>query len=139
MGTIRWSAVFVLALAFVLAASAAGAQTTPWGDPDLQGVWSNQTPVPLERPAPLGDKAFFTKEEAAEFQRTALPRLLGLVSQAVPTSGELNDVWLETSKGRVGLGLRTSLVIDPADGKVPYTPEGRKRWESVPTLEGELP
>jgi len=43
------------------------------GDPDLQGIWSNQTPVPLDR---LGEKAFFTKDEVAEFERTALQRLL---------------------------------------------------------------
>jgi hypothetical protein len=133
MGAIRWSVVLVM----VLVPAAATAQMTPWGDPDLQGVWTNQTPVPLERPAPLGDKAFFTKAEAEEFQRTALPRLLGFVAPALPTSGELNDIWLETMKGRVGPSLRTSLVIDPADGKVPYTPEGRRRWESVPSLENE--
>jgi hypothetical protein len=133
MDPIRWPLVF----AMVVASSTAAAQTTPWGDPDLQGVWSNQTPVPLERPAPLGDKAFFTKEEAAEFQRTSLVRLLGALAPATPTSGELNDIWLETAKGKVGPGLRTSLVIDPADGKVPYSPEGRRRWETVPSLEGE--
>ena len=133
MGAIRWSVV----LAMVLLPVAASAQRTPWGDPDLQGVWTNQTPVPLERPAPLGDKAFFTKEEAEEFRRTALPRLLGFLAPALPTSGELNDIWLETTKGRIGPSLRTSLVTDPADGKVPYTAQGRKRWESVPSLESE--
>ena len=50
----------------------AGAQTTPWGDPDLQGVWINQTPAPLERPAVLGDKRFFTATEAARVEETAL-------------------------------------------------------------------
>ena len=134
MGAIRWSVVLTL----VLLPVTASAQRTPWGDPDLQGVWTNQTPVPLERPAPFADKAFFTREEAAEFQRTSLPRLLGFVAPALPTSGELSEIWLETGKGRVGPNLRTSLISDPADGKVPYTAQGRKRWESVPSLEGEL-
>ena len=129
----RWS----LSLAMVLASSVAGAQTTPWGDPDLQGVWTNQTPIPLERPAPLGSKAVYTKEEAEEFERTSLPRLLSFLAPGVPTSGELNEIWLETQGGKVPPGRRTSLVADPADGKIPYTPEGRKRWESVPSLEGE--
>jgi hypothetical protein len=40
--------------------------TTPWGHPDLQGVWNNQTPVPLERPKELKDKARFTPEEVRE-------------------------------------------------------------------------
>jgi hypothetical protein len=127
-----------LVLAVLLVSSSAAAQTTPWGDPDLQGVYSNQTPVPLERPKELGDKAFFTAAEAAEFQRTALPRLLARVSGGIPTSGELSEIWLETQKGRVGPALRTSMVIDPPDGTIPYSAEGRKRWEAAPTLEGEL-
>jgi hypothetical protein len=116
----------------------AGAQTTPWGDPDFQGVWTNQTPIPLERPEALAGKAVFTSQEAAEFERTALPRLLKMVSGGIPTSGELNEVWLETQHGKVPPSRRTSLVIDPGDGRIPYTPEGRKRWEAVPSLEGQL-
>ena len=54
-----------IVLALVCAAGVATAQTTPWGDPDLQGVWSKQTPVPLERPAAIANKPFFTKQEAA--------------------------------------------------------------------------
>jgi hypothetical protein len=129
----------VIALVFgVPAVPAVSAQTTPWGDPDLQGVYSNQTPVPLERPKELGNKAVFTKEEAAEFERTGLARLLKVVAGGIPTSGELNEVWLETQKGKVGPGLRTSLVIDPPDGRIPYTPEGLKRWQSLPTVENEI-
>jgi hypothetical protein len=134
MRMIPWP--FVLAGLFV--ASSAAAQTTPWGDPDLQGVYTNQTPVPLERPKELAGKPVFTAREAAEFQRTALQRLLALVERGIPTSGELNEVWLETQKGRVGPALRTSMVIDPPDGMIPYSPAGRKRWEAVPSLEGEL-
>ena len=52
---------------------AAGAQKlTPWGDPDLQGIWTSQTPVSLERPVALGGKAFFTEQEAEEFEGGAL-------------------------------------------------------------------
>jgi hypothetical protein len=125
----------------VLTASAsfADAQTrTPWGDPDFQGVWTNQTPVPLERPAPLAGKPFFTPEEAAEFEKTALDRLLTQVSGAVPTSGELNAIWLETQHGRVSPSRRTSMIIDPANGLIPYSAEGRKRWEDTPSNEREL-
>jgi hypothetical protein len=111
------------------------AQKTPWGDPDLQGTWSNQTPVPLERPATLGGKASFTKEEAADFERTALERLLSQVADGIPTSGELNEVWLETQKGKVAPGLSTSLVVQPPDGRIPYTAGGKKRWDATPTLE----
>ena len=135
MRTISWRLVLAV---FLISTTVASAQTTPWGDPDLQGVYSNQTPVPLERPKELGNKAVFTAEEAAEFQRTALPRLLARVAGGIPTSGELNEIWLETQKGRIGPALRTSMVVDPADGTIPYSAEGRQRWEAAPTLEGEL-
>ena len=117
---------------------AAAAQTTPWGDPDLQGIWSNQTPVPLERPAPLANKPFFTKEEAAEVEKNSLASILKIVGGAIPTSGELSGIWLETSKGKIGRNLRTSQVIDPPDGQIPYTKEGRTRWFATPSLEGDL-
>jgi hypothetical protein len=94
--------------------------------------------VPLERPKELGNKAVFTREEAAEFQRTALPRLLKFVAGGIPTSGELSEIWLETQNGKVGPGLRTSMVIDPPDGQIPYTPEGLKRWQALPTVENEI-
>jgi hypothetical protein len=111
------------------------AQKTPWGDPDLQGTWSNQTPVPLERPLALGDKSSFTKEEAADFERTALQRLLAQVAEGIPTSGELNEVWLETQNGKVAPSLSTSLVVDPPNGRIPFTLGGKKRWDATPTLE----
>jgi hypothetical protein len=128
----------VFSLFFVLilsAATGAGAQgVTPWGDPDLQGTWTNQTPTPLERPDVLGSKRFFTAEEAAKFEATALSRLLETVAPEVPLSGELNEIWLETQHGRVPPTLATSLVVDPANGKVPYTAEGKKRWDAVPKI-----
>lgn len=118
----------------VLAPVAAVAQTTPWGDPDLQGVWSNQTPVPLERPAALANKPFYTKQEAADLEKNALALTLKNVAGAVPTSGEFNEIWLESGKGRIHPNLRTSLVVDPADGRIPFTPQGRARWEATPDL-----
>jgi hypothetical protein len=127
-----------VALMVLLSPARAAGQTTPWGDPDFQGVWTNQTPVPLERPEGLAGKAVFTSGEAAEFERTALPRLLKMVSGGIPTSGELSEIWLETQHGKVGPNRRTSLVVDPDDGRIPYSAEGRKRWEATPSLEGEL-
>jgi hypothetical protein len=120
--------------AALLAPVSATAQTTPWGDPDLQGVWSNQTPVPLERPAALANKPFFTVAEAADLEKNALATALKNVAADIPTSGEFNEIWLESGKGKVHRTLRTSLVIDPDDGKIPYTTEGRARWAATPNL-----
>src|SRR4029079_3539438 len=106
----------------------AAAQTTPWGDPDLQGIWSNQTPVPLERPAAFANKPFFTAAEAVDVEKNARASVLKNVAGEIATSGEFNEVWLESEKGRVHRNRRTSLVVDPPDGKIPYTPEGRARW-----------
>ena len=131
-------AITVFIAAAILCPAVANAQTTPWGDPDLQGIWSNQTPVPLERPAPLANKAFFTTEEADAVEKNSLPAILQLVGRAIPTSGELNGIWLETAKGKVGRNLRTSQVIDPPDGRIPYTKEGQARWFATPSLEGDL-
>src|SRR6185295_15014820 len=124
-------AIGLIIAAALLAPVSAAAQTTPWGDPDLQGVWSNQTPVPLERPTALADKPFFTKQEAADAEKNALATTLKNVAPQIATSGEFNEIWLESAKGRVHRGLRTSLVIDPEDGRIPYTPEGRLRWETT--------
>jgi hypothetical protein len=107
---------------------------TPWGDPDIQGVWSNQSPTPLERPEALAGKRTLSPEEAREFERTSLERLLTTFAREVPLSGELNEIWLETAKGKVPPGRGTSLVVDPPDGKIPFTPEGQKRWDAEPKI-----
>jgi hypothetical protein len=107
---------------------------TPWGDPDIQGIWSNQSPTPLERPDTLAGKTTLSEQEALEFEQTSLDRLLKMMAREVPLSGELNEIWLETANGRVPPGRNTSLVVDPPDGKIPYTPEGQKRWDAVPKI-----
>src|SRR6185503_18865745 len=120
--------------AALFAPVSATAQTTPWGDPDFQGIWSNQTPVPLERPAALANKQFFTAAEAADLEKNALAAALKNVAADIPTSGEFNEIWLESGKGKVHRNLRTSLVIDPDDGRIPYTADGRARWAATPNL-----
>jgi hypothetical protein len=60
------------------------------------------------------------------------------VGGAIPTSGELNGVWLETGKGKVPRNLNTSQIVDPPDGKIPFSKEGKTRWDATPSLEREL-
>jgi hypothetical protein len=133
----RYRGLALLVPCWVLAAISALAQTpTPWGDPDLQGIWSNQTPVPLERPAALKDKPFFTPAEVRAIEQNALGELLKRMAPEVGTSGELNGIWLEAGNGRVPLRRNTSLVVDPLDGAVPYTADGKQRWDRTPKIPG---
>ena len=92
---------------------------TAWGDPDLQGVWGNATITPLERPAALGDKAFLTAEEAAQAEAR-----IANADEAAPRSGDpgtYNRFWTDSGTKVVGT-RRSSLVIDPSNGRVPLTP-----------------
>ena len=111
----------VTAATVALAGAAAHAQTarTPWGDPDLQGLWSNATLTPLQRPPELGDKAYFTPEEAEAYVRERLEA--GNADRSIGEEGNVgsyNDAWFDRGNTIVPT-LRTSLVIDPADGRIP--------------------
>jgi len=126
----------VVVVAMVLGLAAPGrAQTpsrTPWGDPDLQGLWNNATVAPMERPAMLAKKPFWTEAEAVDVEKNGMQTLLKAVAPEVAVSGELNETWLEA--GKMLRKLNTSMVIDPPDGRIPYTPDGKKRWDAQPTL-----
>ena len=99
---------------------------TSWGDPDLQGVWSGSTITPLERPKEFAGKEFFTPEEAAKFEREALARQEDQTPAPPPgESGTYNQLWFDNAS-RVLPNRRTSLIVDPPDGRIPFTPEGQK-------------
>jgi hypothetical protein len=117
----------------VRAISSTAANFTPKrtvdGQPDISGNWSNATYTPLERPAELKDKAFFTPEEAAAF---AQRRLDGLYAQA-PDALHYDDAIWQSEKTPKGLnGLRTSLVVDPPDGRIPpVLPQAQQRIDAA--------
>jgi hypothetical protein len=102
---------------------------TPDGQPDLQGVWTNMTVTPLERPADLADKPFFTESEAVEYAKKAVydangDRRDGTADADVGRA--YNEFWRD--RGKVVSSLRTSLIVDPPDGKIPQLkPEAQKR------------
>ncbi|OFW01452.1 MAG: hypothetical protein A3I61_14925 [Acidobacteria bacterium RIFCSPLOWO2_02_FULL_68_18] len=112
-------------------AEAAGyrAPRTPDGQPDLQGYWTNSTYTPLQRPPDI-TREFFTREEALEIMKKAAA---AESEQTVP--GTVADVHydftqfgLDRNQGGVPLNLRTSLVFDPPDGRLPpLTAEGKRR------------
>ena len=111
---------------------------TPWGDPDLQGVWRYEAAIPLERPAQLEGRATLTDEEVAQRQKVEneqeAQRLAGAEGAAVgrgnldqsPIRGnEYNSFWQDHGRPRQ-VYKQTSLVVDPADGRIPYTADAKK-------------
>jgi hypothetical protein len=103
---------------------------TPWGHPDLEGIWSNATLTPMQRPAELGTKEFYTAEEVAAVERER--RAQTNADRELPPGevGSYNDVFFERGSGIVGT-RRTSLVIDPPDGRIPtLTPEASRKVEA---------
>jgi hypothetical protein len=115
--------------------AAAAAPAKPWtartpdGQPDLQGFWTNSTYTPLQRPDNVTGE-FFTREQAIDRMKQAAAEES---EQTEP--GTIADVHydftqfgLDRNQGGVPLNLRTSLIVDPANGKLPaMTAEGQKR------------
>jgi hypothetical protein len=90
---------------------------TPDGRPDLQGTWTNNTATPLERPADFAAKRYLTPEEAAEFERTWLERLIKILPEVDRIGADLSEVWFDRAK--VVPDRRTSLIIEPETGRLP--------------------
>ncbi len=125
---IAGAAIALLALATVHGQTAV--KRTPWGDPDLQGTWNNQTLTPLERPAEFANKPVLSESEAEAYE--ARLRTDGNADVRTPGTRRdvitaYNDVWWDRGN-RIVADRRTSLVIDPPDGRIPaLTPAGEKR------------
>ncbi len=102
---------------------------TPDGQPDLQGIWTNETLTPFERPTSMADRAFLTEEEAAAQEAQTAERRVR--SDIAPPStwrgvGSYNQIWLDSGT-KVIATRRTSLVVDPPDGRVPVRPEAEAK------------
>src|SRR2546425_10679810 len=142
----RWVTLFGVVLVATALATLNGAQApqvantndvtrnslprTPWGHPDLQGVWTTdgEIGVPIERPVDLGTKAVLTDEEFAQRAAAIKKRYEDRkedrkVREGDPEAGP--EHWYEGSKHA---SRRTSLIIDPPDGRMPeYTAEAKQR------------
>ena len=118
---------------------------TPWGHPDLQGTWDYRTLTPLERPVELGDKAFLTEEEAATLEQETVARnelLLNRASETTAASDQVdrradgtpgfyNNFWLD--RGTTAIATRrTSLIVDPSNGRMPALTEPARRRANSP-------
>ena len=109
------------------ATAPAPALKTPWGEPDLQAIWTDETDTPLQRPAKYADQEFFTEEQRAELD-TQRAALTGKDTRAergteLDVTGSYNDVFISRKR----TGARTSRIVDPPNGRIPpLTPEAQK-------------
>jgi hypothetical protein len=135
--TLRSVILLTLSVALLSRSTSLSAQATlrtSWGHPDLQGTWSTATITPFERPAEFAGKEFLTEQEAAEFERRTLQntnrdRRDG--GAAADVARAYNDFWWDSGTMVVPT-RRTSLVIDPPDGRVPaLTAEGQSRQSAL--------
>ena len=161
MRLLRLSMLFALTIGVSLAAQSPGGQSataavkgapvarkattlrTPWGAPDLQGIWDFRTITPMERPPELAGKATLTEQEAAEYERRVLEernadkhhdtkarRQANGTDETEDVALAYNDFWWDRGTKVVGT-RRTSLIVDPPDGRIPpLTPEGQKRMQA---------
>jgi len=112
---------------FATAAAPAAALKTPWGEPDLQGVWTDENDTPFQRPPKYADQEFLTEAQRAELDR-ARSELLGRDRRAErgterDVSGSYNNVFVSFKH----VGTRTSLIVDPPNGRIPsLTPQAAK-------------
>jgi hypothetical protein len=148
--TARAAAAFVAAAVIGVAGQTKPTLRTPHGDPDLQGVWNFATATPMERPRELAAKDVLTDQEIAEFEvettknadadrrqdiardQTETAAVAAARSTAAQLSPELtfayNNFWYDTNRNKVVETRRTSLVVDPPDGRVPpLTDAARER------------
>lgn len=112
---------------------------TPWGEPDLQGTWTNETITPFERPAALADKAVLTDEEVRALeQRSAEQRATADEVTRPGDVGSYNQAWF-ASGTKVVSTRQTSLVVEPANGRVPLLPEAERQWQEDADRNGDAP
>jgi hypothetical protein len=132
---------------------------TPWGDPNLQGIWDVRTTTPLERPAKFSDREFLTEEEVNQVEAAARKAAAAPVEAVVgrgrdvraergteaDVEGAYNNIFSTGFGGRYLPTRRTSVIIDPPDGKrPPFTEEGKKLLarasaEFVAGPDGDIP
>jgi hypothetical protein len=119
---------------FVAKATETGALTTAWGEPDLQGIWTRDTNEPLQRPARFKDRPFLTDEERAELNA----QITDIVGRESDENRRPRGTEQDVSGGysaaiftsHLPVGRRTSMIVDPPDGRTPALTEQEQKKRS---------
>ena len=130
-GTATTMAVAALIVYAVTGRTSATTSQTPWGEPDLQGIWSRDVDIPLERPAKYANQEFFSDDERAALDRQIADIIRNDSAESRRAPGTERDVNSEFSQEaftvHLPVGRRTSLIVDPKDGRIPkLTPAAQK-------------
>src|SRR6187549_1951929 len=104
---------------------------TPWGAPELQGIWTREVDIPLERPAKYANQEFFSDSERKELDQQISDIIKRDSTEERRARGTGRDVNSEFTQEpftiHLPVGRRTSLIVDPPDGRIPrFTPEAQK-------------
>ena len=104
-------------------ATSGAALKTPWGEPDLQGIWTDEFDTPLQRPAQYANQEFFTEAQRADLDKTR-----SAILNRFATEREINGAYnAATFFSTKRTGARTSKIVDPPNGRLPpLTPEAQK-------------
>jgi hypothetical protein len=133
VGITMAAAVFAVSLSPTLAQAPGDPSTTPtpvpktpWGEPDLQGIWTEENDTPLQRLAKYASQDFFTEAQRADLDRERAALLAedrrGKRGTETDVTGAYNSVFLSVKR----IGARTSLIVDPPNGRMPsLTPEAQ--------------
>src|SRR6266436_4217603 len=113
--------------ASVAAPAAAPVLKTPWGEPDIQGIWTDESDTPLQRPAKYANQEFFTEAQREELDKERSELLGGNKREErgseSDVAGAYNGVFLYVKH----TGASTSMIVDPPNGRIPaLTPQAQK-------------
>src|SRR5262245_31201466 len=103
------------------------AAKTPWGEPDLQGIWTDETDTPLQRPAQYANQEFFTEAQREDLDKQRAAMLRRDTRRERGTEGDVSGAYNSEFLSIKRVGARTSLIVDPPNGRTPpLTPEAQK-------------